>query len=99
MERLILVKWPSVGWCVGKIVARNLDARVYRRMDGVRSTVNFVVYYDLDQETAKTVLRLDEYGGEEDGSWVLLEKCATSSGGGEAAMSEGGDSGSVAVES
>jgi len=27
---------------------------------------------------------------------VLLEKCATGSGGGEAAMSEGGDSGSVA---
>ena len=73
MGRLILVKWPSVGWCVGKIVARNLDARAYRLIDGVRSTVNFVVFYELDQETAKTVLRLDEYGGDEDGAWVLLE--------------------------
>ena len=89
MGRLILVKWPSVGWCVGKIVARNLDARAYRLIDGVRSTVNFVVFYELDQETAKTVLRLDEYGGDEDGAWVLLAECTAGSGGGEAAMSEG----------
>ena len=93
MERLILFKWPSVGWCIGKIMARNLDARAYRLIDGARSIVNFKVFYDLDQETAKTVLRLDDYGGYKDGSWVLLEKCTAGSGGagGDANRSEGGD--------
>ena len=93
MERLILFKWPSVGWCIGKIMARNLDARAYRLIDGARFIVNFKVFYDLDQETAKTVLRLDDYGGYEDGSWVLLEECTAGSGGAgnEADSSEGGD--------
>ena len=29
--------------------------------------------YDIDGEESKTVLRLSEYGGDEVGSWVLLE--------------------------
>ena len=29
--------------------------------------------YPLDEQTVKTVLRLEEYGGEEDSAWVLLE--------------------------
>ena len=66
MERLVLVKWPSVGWCVGKIIARNLDARSYKVLDGVREKCNFIIFYELDQETTKAVLRLNEYGGDDD---------------------------------
>ena len=32
-----------------------------------------MIYYELDEQTVKTVLRLDEYGGEEESAWVLLE--------------------------
>ena len=42
-------------------------------MEGERRKVNFLIYYEIDQQTAKTVLRLDEYNGDQDGSWVLLE--------------------------
>ena len=42
-------------------------------MEGERIKVNFLIYYEIDQQTAKTVLRLDEYNGDQDGSWVLLE--------------------------
>ena len=35
--------------------------------------MNFIIFYDIDGEDTKTVLRLDEYGGEDEGSWVLLE--------------------------
>ena len=84
VERLVLVKWPSVGWCVGKIIARNFDGRIFKKIDGQRVKVNFIIFYELDQETAKTALRLEDYGGEdEDGSWVMLEECATGSTGGE----------------
>ena len=32
------------------------------------------IYYELDQQTVKTVLRLSEYGGEEDMAWHLLDE-------------------------
>ena len=32
-----------------------------------------IVFFDIDGEETKTALRLDEYGGEDEGSWVLLE--------------------------
>ena len=70
----ILFKWPVVGWCVGKITARNLDGRSYRQIEGERVTVNFQIFYELDQQTVKTVLRLTEYGGEEDMAWRLLDE-------------------------
>ena len=61
------------GRCDGKILQRNKDARYYKMMDGKREKVNFIIFYDIDGEETKTVLRLDEYGGEDEGSWVLLE--------------------------
>ena len=42
-------------------------------MDGVREKVNFIIYYEIDDEEVKTVLRAAEHGGDEDGAWVLLE--------------------------
>ena len=35
--------------------------------------VNFIVYYEIDDEEVKTVLRAAEHGAEEDGAWILLE--------------------------
>ena len=55
-----------MGWCVGQIAARNQDARFIKVIEGVRLKVNFLVHYEIDQQTAKTVLRLDEYNGDED---------------------------------
>ena len=68
-----LYNWPVVGWCVGMIKARNTDARFSKTIDGQREKANFVVYYEIDDEEVNTVLRAAEHGGEEDGSWVLLE--------------------------
>ena len=68
--RHVLYKWPVVGWCVGKIVERNQDAQ---GDGGERIKVNFFIHYEIDQQKAKTVLRLNEYNGDEDGAWVLLE--------------------------
>ena len=71
--RSILYNWPVVGWCVGVIKARNTDARFSKTIDGQREKVNFVVYYEIDDEEVNTVLRTADHGGEEDGSWMLLE--------------------------
>ena len=38
-----------------------------------RVKVNFLIHYEIDQQTVKTALRLDEYDGDEDAAWVLLE--------------------------
>ena len=40
---------------------------------GKREKVNFFIFYHIDSEEVKTVLRVKEYNGEEFGSWVLLE--------------------------
>ena len=53
--------------------SRNLDARSFKTLDGERAKVNFLVHYEIDRETVKTVLRLDEYNGDDDMSWVLLD--------------------------
>ena len=81
--RHILFNWPVVGWCVGKLVSRNVDARSFKMVEGERAKVNFLVHYEIDQETVKTVLRLEEYNGHDDMSWVLLD-----------AVGGGGDAGS-----
>ena len=39
-----------------------------------------MIYYEMDGDTIKTVLRLSEYGGEDEGSWVLLEPLTAGSG-------------------
>ena len=53
----------SAPWC----------ARSFKTIEGERIKVNFLVFYEIDQQTAKSALRLDEYNGDEDASWVLLE--------------------------
>ena len=32
-----------------------------------------MIYYEIDDEEVETVLRAADYGGDEDGAWVLLE--------------------------
>ena len=59
---------PVVGWCVGQVVERNTDGRSFKTIDGERVKVNFLIFYEIDQQTVKTVLRLDDYHSE----WVLL---------------------------
>ena len=73
MGKSILFNWPVVGWCVGVIRERNMDARSYRKIDGERVKVNFSIYYEIDDNVVPTVLRLEEYGGQEESSWVMLE--------------------------
>ena len=38
--------------------------------------VNFNIFYEIDGQEVKTVLRRDEYGGDDDCAWVLLEAVA-----------------------
>ena len=40
------------------------------------NTCNFYIGYEVDDDEVATVLRLDEYGGEDEGSWLLLEPAA-----------------------
>jgi hypothetical protein len=51
--RHILYKWPVVGWCVGQIVERNKDARSFKMIEGERIKVNFLIFYEIDQQTVK----------------------------------------------
>ena len=69
----ILFNWSVVGWCVGVIKERNMDARSYRKIDDERVKVNFLIYYAIDDNVVPTVLRLEEHGGQEESSWVMLE--------------------------
>ena len=47
---------------MGKIVARNLDARSYKVLDDVREKCNFIIFYKLDQETTKVGARARSAG-------------------------------------
>ena len=58
---------------LGKITRRNHDGHFFKVIDGQREKVNFFIFYHIDSEEVKTVLRVKEYNGEEFGSWVLLE--------------------------
>ena len=46
-----------------------------KTMDG--EVVNFYVHYEIDGDTSKHVLKLDDYGGNDENSWVLLEVAET----------------------
>ena len=54
-------------------MSRNTDGRFFKLIDGEREKTNFIVYYEIDDEEVKTVLRAVDHGGDEDGAWVLLE--------------------------
>lgn len=62
-----------MGWCVGTIDSRNTDRRFVKTIDGEKVPSNFCIHYEIDDETTNTALRLNEYDGDEEGSWVLLE--------------------------
>ena len=74
--RSILYRWgDGVGWCVGKITERNTNTRL--RMPS-KDMVNFLVYYEVDGDTAQHNLELAHCRGDNEakhpyGSWVLLE--------------------------
>ena len=51
------------------VAEASLDKR--RKVEG--EVVNFFVHYEIDDNTSKHVLSLDEYGGENPSAWVLLE--------------------------
>ena len=70
---VILLLSPYVGRCEGKIMKRNQDGHFYKKMDDERVKVILFIFYDIDGDEIKTALRLNEYGGDEEGSWVLLE--------------------------
>ena len=44
--------------------------RIPGRFLGSMTEVNFHIYYEIDEDEVKTVLRADEYDGEGEGSWV-----------------------------
>ena len=48
--------------------ARNTDGRSFKTIGGERVKVNFLIFYEIAQQTVKTVLRLVDY----DSEWVLL---------------------------
>ena len=50
-----------VVWCVGQVVERNTDGRSFKTIDGERVKVNFLIFYEIDQQTVsvKTVLRIE----------------------------------------
>ena len=71
--RHILYNWEGVGWCEGMIEERNTIPKI--RLGGV--TVNFWVYYPLDENLSRHVLDVDSYqwgAGAEWDSFVLLSK-------------------------
>ena len=36
--------------------------------------LNFIIYYEIDNEEVKTGLRAEEHGGDDEKSWVLLDQ-------------------------
>ena len=56
----------------GTIQRRVFDGRTKR--SGLQC--NFYVWYEVDDEEEPTALRLEEYDGDDDCAWVLLEAVA-----------------------
>ena len=59
-------------WQHGIIQRRVFDGRTKR--SGLQC--NFYVWYEVDDEEEPTALRLEEYDGDDDCAWVLLEAVA-----------------------
>ena len=53
--------------------AQHHDGRLFKTNGGERVKVNFLIFYEIAQQTVKTVLRLDDY----DSEWVLLASIDT----------------------
>ena len=62
------------GVSASKVMSRNTDARKTARLaDGTTAKKNFNILYEIDGDEVGSVLRADEYGGDEEFSWVMLE--------------------------
>ena len=44
------------------------SSSLFKMIEGERAKVNFLIFYEIDQQAVKTVLRLEDY----DSGWVLL---------------------------
>ena len=62
----------TIGWQHGIIQRRVFDGRT--KCSGLQC--NFYVWYEVDDEEEPTALRLEEYDGDDDCAWVLLEAVA-----------------------
>ena len=52
-----------------------------QRQDGEGQLLQLYIHYEIDDDTVKTILRMSEYGGAEEMSWVLLGEAAADAGG------------------
>ena len=66
----IIFHWPVIGWHVGTIQRRVTDGRVKRN----GYNCNFYVYYEVDEDEVPSALSLEDYGGEDESSWFLLQE-------------------------
>jgi len=74
----ILFKWPTYGWCLGKIWAWNTNPK--RKV--CKQTVNFIVFYPDNGSSGPHCLSLDNYNIDADDdspnhTWLLLEPSKT----------------------
>ena len=44
------------------------SSSLFKMIEGERAKVNVLIFYEIDQQAVKTVLRLEDY----DSGWVLL---------------------------
>ena len=63
------------GWCVGKQdhVAQHRRSQDGKLAYGTTAKKNFNIFYEIDGDEVGSVLRADEYGGDEEFSWMMLE--------------------------
>ena len=72
MHRGKCYKCTTVQCLIDNLLHRLLHARF--KVDG--EVVNFYIHYEIDDNKSKHVFTLTTYGGDETGSWVLLEALA-----------------------
>ena len=60
--------WWAGAWDRSWSATANTDGRSFKTIGGERVKVNFLIFYEIAQQTVKTVLRLVDY----DSEWVLL---------------------------
>jgi len=70
----ILFKWPTYGWCLGRISEGNSNPK--RKVS--KKIVNFIVFYPDDGSSGPHCLSLDNYNMDgdndsQDHTWMLLE--------------------------
>jgi len=82
----IMFNWEGVGWCEGVIDSRNKDASNLMDLE-TGDIVNFVVYYEIDDDRSSHNLELQDHGGgpaADFGNWALLELTPAAASGEEA---------------